>query len=63
MFQDGCKKDLTTNQLSIVTEDRSTVTEESDVPTISAIPGDKFDSEKGYYHRVYIFTTFYEEGR
>ena len=36
--QGGCEKDLTSNQLAVVTVDRSPVTEEAEVPTISIKP-------------------------
>ena len=35
---DNCEKDMTLNQLTVMTLERSPVTKESEVPTISVIP-------------------------
>ena len=51
-FQDGCEKDLTSNQLAAVTVERIPVTEEAEVPTISVIHDETIDLEKGHYHGV-----------
>ena len=39
-FQDGCDKDLTSNQLTIMAVERIPVTEGSEVTTISVMPDD-----------------------
>ena len=53
-FQDGCEKDITSNQLTAVTVDSSLVTEESNFTAIYAMPDEKVDLEKEYYYGVYI---------
>ena len=42
-LQDGCDKDPTLNQLTIVTVDGIPVVEEAKVPTISVIPDETID--------------------
>ena len=42
-FWDGCEKDLTLNQLTVVTVERIPMTEEYEVPMISAIPCETID--------------------
>ena len=37
-FQDICEKDLTSNQLTIVTLEKIPMNEEPEVPTISVVP-------------------------
>ena len=37
-FKDGCKKYLTSNQLTVVIVDRRPVTKEAEVPSISTKP-------------------------
>ena len=46
-FQYGCEKDLTLNQLTIATLEKIPMTEEYEVPTISGIPDETIDLEKG----------------
>ena len=53
-FQYRCEKDSASNQLALVTVERNPATKESDVPTVSAIPDDIIDLDKGYYHGVYV---------
>ena len=60
-FQDGYEKDLTSNQLTLVTVDKIPVTEEAKVPTISVIPDETVDIEKGYYNGVYVLLQFNKE--
>ena len=37
-FQNGCEKDLTSNQITVVKVEKRSVDEEPEVPTISVIP-------------------------
>ena len=60
-FQDGCKKDMALNQLTIVIVEKIPVEEESEVPTIPDIPKEQVTSEKGYYHGVYVIIHFNKE--
>ena len=53
-FQYWREKDLTLNQLTVMTVYKIPVDEEPMVPTISGIPDETFDSEKGCYHGVYF---------
>ena len=53
-FQDGYKKDLSSNQLTTATVERRPETKEAEVPTIFAIPDEAVDSKKGYYNIVYV---------
>ena len=54
IFQGGCEKDLILNQLTVGTSEKSPMDEEPKVTTISVIPDETVDLEKGYYHGVYI---------
>ena len=49
-FQDVCEKDLTLNQLTIVTVEKITVTKEYKVPMIYVIADVTTNLDKGYYH-------------
>ena len=60
-FQDGCDKDLTSNQLTVVTVDRSPATEEAEILMISAKHEEAVDLEKGYYHIVYALLRLKKE--
>ena len=60
-FQDGCKNNLTSNQLTIVIGDESPVEKEPKVTMIPEIPEDKVTSEKGYYHGIYVIIYFCKE--
>ena len=53
-FQYGFEKDLISNQLTSVTLDKIPDAEEYKVPTISVIPVETVDLDKGYYHGVYM---------
>ena len=57
-FKDGCDKDLTLNIITFMIEDSITVTKEAKVLTISLIPDDTVDLEKGYYPGVYVLLHF-----
>ena len=60
-FQDGCEKDLTSNQLTVVTVERSPMTKESKVPSIDEEPGETVPSEKRYYCGVFVLLNFHKE--
>ena len=62
-FQDGCDKDLTLNELTIMAVEKILVTEEDKVPTISVITNETIDLEKGCYRGVYVFLNFKREDR
>ena len=57
-FQDGCKNDLSSNQLTIVILEKIPVEKEPKVPTIPEIPEDQVTLDKGYYHCVYAIINF-----
>ena len=50
-----CEKDMNSNQITTMTVDRIPVIEESEMPTISVIPDETVDLEKGYNLMVYNF--------
>ena len=60
-FQDGCDKDLASNELTSVKVERIPMAKEAEVPTISVIPDKTSDLEKGYYHGVYVLIQFNKE--
>ena len=53
-FQNGCEKNLSSNQLTFVIVYKIPVEEEPEVSTITEIPEDKIELEKGYYRCVYV---------
>ena len=53
-FQNGCKKNLSSNQLTVVTAHEILVEEAPEVSTIPEIPDDNVESHKGYYRCVYV---------
>ena len=53
--QDGLEKNLTLNQIIILTIDRRPMTEESEVTTISIEPEEAVDLDKLYSNVVYVF--------
>ena len=53
IFQDGCEKYLTSNQLTTVIVEKSPVEKKPGVPTNPEIPDERFPSGKRYYHGVY----------
>ena len=53
-FQNGCKNNLSLNQLTFVVVDKIPVEEEPLVSTIPEIPEDEVEKEKGYYWCVYV---------
>ena len=48
-FQNGCEKNLSSNQLTVVIVDKILGEEEPLVSTIPEIPEDQVEKEKGYY--------------
>ena len=57
-FQNGCKNNLSSNQLTIVTAREILVEESPKVSTIPEIPEDNVKSHKGYYQCVYVLLQF-----
>ena len=60
-FHNGCKEDLSANQLTVVLVDKIPVEEEPLVSTITEIPEDQVEKEKGYYRCVYVMLQFKKE--
>ena len=57
-FHNGCKEDLSANQLTVVLVDKIPVEEEPLVSTITEIPEDQVEKEKGYYCYIYVMVHF-----
>ena len=57
-FQNGCEKNLSLNQLTVVMVEKIPVEEEPEVSTIPEIPEDQVELEKGYYCYVYVMLQF-----
>ena len=53
-FQNGCKKNLSLNQPTVVIVEKILVEEEPEVSIIPEIPEDQVKLEKGYYRCVYV---------
>ena len=60
-FQNRCKKNLSSNQLTVVTAHEILVEEAPEVSTIPEIPEDNVKSHKGYYRCVYVLLQFKTE--
>ena len=60
-FHDGCEKNLSSNQLTVVTAHEILVEEAPEVSTIPDIPEDNVESHKGYYRCVYVLLHFKTE--
>ena len=60
-FQNGCKKNLFSNQLTVVIVEKIPAEEEPEVSTIPEIPEDQVELEKGYYHCAYVMLQFKKE--
>ena len=60
-FQDGCKENMSPNQLTIVIVEKILVEKEPEVPTIPDITEKQVTLEKGYYHCVYVMLCFTKE--
>ena len=57
-FQNGCEKNMSSNQLTVVTAHEILVEEAPEVSTIPEIPEDDVESHKGYYRCVYVLIQF-----
>ena len=60
-FKNGCKKNLSSNQLTVVIVDKIPVEEEPLVSTIPDIPEDQVEKQRGYYRCVYVLLQFKKE--
>ena len=61
MFHDGCEKNMSSNQLTVVAAHEILVEETPLVSTIPEIPEDIVESHKGYYVCVYVILQFKTE--
>ena len=59
-FQDGCEKDMASNQLTVVIVDKNPVEEGREVPTIPEITDYTVPLEKGCYHGFHVVLIFHE---
>ena len=57
-FQNGCEKNLSSNQLTVRIVEKIPVEEEPEVSTIPEIPEEQVELEKGYYLCVYFMLRF-----
>ena len=62
-FQNECEKNLSLNQLTVVTSHEILVEEAPEVSTITEIPEDNVESHKGYYLCVYVLIQFKTEDK
>ena len=60
---DGCEKNLSSNQLTVVTAYDILVEEAPEVSTIPEIPEDNVKKQKGYYRCVYVILQFKTEDK
>ena len=60
-FQNGCENNLSLNQLTVVIVEKIPVEEEPEIYTITEIPEDQLEKEKGYYCCVYVMLQFKNE--
>ena len=60
-FQNGFKKNMYLNQLTLAIVEKILVEEEPDASTIPYIPEDQVEKEKGYYCCVYVMLQFKNE--
>ena len=60
-FHNGCEKNLSSNQLTVVIVEKIPMEEEPEVSTIPEILEDQVEKEKGYYHCNYIMLQFKKE--
>ena len=51
-FQDGCERYLISNQLTMMTLERTPMTKYSEVTIVYVIHDETIDLEKGHYHGV-----------
>ena len=57
-FQNGCKKNLSSNELTVVTAHKILVEEATEVSKIPEIPENNVKKQKGYYRCVYVLLQF-----
>ena len=57
-FQDGCKNNLYSNQLTILVVEKIPEKKEPEVTKISDIPKEKLELEKGCHRCVYVMLRF-----
>ena len=57
-FQDGRKKNLSSNQINVVIVEKIPEEKEPEVSEIPEIPKEQVELEKGYYSCVYVMLRF-----
>ena len=57
-FQDGCKNDISSNQITIMIVEKISKEKEPEVSKISELPEEQFKLEKGYYICDYVMLQF-----
>ena len=62
-FQNGCKNNISSNQLTVVTAHDILVEEAPKVSTILEIPEDNVKKQKGYYRCVCVLLQFKTEDK
>ena len=60
-FQNGCEKNVSSDQLTVVIVEKILVGEEPEISTISEIHENQVEKEKGYYRCVYVMLWFKKE--
>ena len=60
-FQNACKNNMYSNQLTVVIVEKIPMEEEPEVYTIPEVPKDQVEKEKGYYRCVYVMLHFKRE--
>ena len=60
-FRNGCEKDQTSNQITVVKVEKRSVDVEPEVPTISVIPYGTVDFYKEFYYGVYVMQIFMKD--
>ena len=62
-FQNGCKNNLSSNQLTVVIVEKIPEEKEHKVSEIAEILEDQVELEKGYYLCVYVMLQLKKEAR
>ena len=62
-FQNGCEKNLSSNQLTVVIVEKILEEKEPEDSKIAEIPEEQVKLDRGYYRCVYIFLWFKRGGR
>ena len=57
-FQNGCKNNMSSNQLTVVIAHKILVEEEPGISKITETPEDNFEKQKRYYQCVYVLLQF-----